>query len=49
MHLSRKQRQTQRVDPWLPRGSGEGKDGLKVWGEQMQTVCYTEKQQGPAV
>lgn len=52
MNLSMKQKQTHRQTQrlWLPRGKGEGRDGLGVWGWQMQTVIYgTVKQQGPTV
>ena len=46
--LQNKDRQTQRADV-LPKGEW-GKDGLGVWGSQMQTVTYKmDKQQGPTV
>ena len=34
VNLSMKQTdsQTYRTDLWLPRGRGEGRDGLEVWG-----------------
>ena len=32
--------QTQRTDLWLPRGGGWGRDGLRVWDQQMQTIIY---------
>ena len=43
--------QTQRTDLWLPRARGPGgRDGVGVWGLQMQTIIYImDKQQGPTV
>ena len=42
--------QTQKTDLQLPRGEGWGRDGLRVWGQQMQTIIYRmDKQQGPTV
>ena len=44
--------QTQRTDLCLPEdgGGSREKDGLGVWGQQMQTIIYrTDKQQGPTV
>ena len=32
--------QTQRTYLWLPRGREWGRDGVGVWGEQMQTITY---------
>ena len=40
--------QTQRTDLWLPRE--RERDGLGVWGQQMQTITFRiDKQQGPTI
>ena len=43
--------QTQSTDLWLPRGrGGRDRDGLGVWGWQMQNITFRmDKQQGPNV
>ena len=43
--------QTQRTDLWLPRGmGGRERNGLGVWGWQMQTTAFRmDNQQGPTV
>ena len=51
MSLSTKQKQTHRHREQAcvcPGGVGEGRDGLGVWGKEMQTDLWrTDKQQGP--
>ena len=49
MNISTKQKQTQRhreqTCGWQGRG---GKEGLRVWDQQMQTIIHRmDKQQGP--
>ena len=42
--------QKQRTDLWLPRVRGQGRDGVGVWGQQMQIVIYRmDEQQGAPV
>ena len=43
--------QTQGSDLWLPKGRvGRERDGLGIWGWQMQTITSRmDKQQGPNV
>ena len=37
-------------DLWLPRRGEWEREGLGVWGQQMQTIMYRmDKQQGPTV
>ena len=51
MKLSMKQKQTHRHrDQTCGYQGGGGRDGLGVWGQQMQTIIYRmDKQQGPTV
>ena len=53
MNLSMKQKQIHRhrvQTCGCQGGGGQGKDGLGVWGEQMQTITYRmDKQKGPTV
>ena len=53
MNLPMKQKQTQghREQKVVAKGEeDQGRDGLGVWGEQMQTTMYRmDKQQGPTV
>ena len=42
--------QTQRADLWLPTGGGRERDGLGVWGWQIQAITFRmDKPQGPNV
>ena len=53
MNLSTKRKQTHRhrgQTCGCQGGAGWGREGLGVWGEQMQTIMYRmDKQQGPTV
>ena len=50
LNLSTRQKQSHRHREQTCEQSGEGKDGLGVWGWQMQTIIYRmDKQQGPTV
>ena len=53
MNLSTEQKQTHRHKEQTcgcRREGGQGRDGLGVWGQQMQTIIYRmDKQQGPMV
>ena len=53
MNLSTKQKQTHRQREQTGGCPGEGgreRDGLVIWGWQMQTITFRmDKQQGPAV
>ena len=50
VNLSTKEKQTQRTDLELPRWGVQGRDGLGVWDEQMQTIIYRmDKKQSPTI
>ena len=53
MNISTKQKQTHRRREQTcgcQGGGGWGRDGVGVWGQQMQTSIYRmDKQQGPTV
>ena len=53
MNLSMKQKQNhgyREQTGGYQGGGGWGRDGLGVWGQQMQTIIYRmDKQQGPTV
>ena len=40
--LKNESAQTERADLWLPRGRGWGREGVGVWGQQMQTSVYKD-------
>ena len=42
--------QTQRADLWLPRQTGWGGKGLRIWDYQLQIIIYgMDKQQDPTL
>ena len=51
MNTSKKQKQTHRhKEQTYGCQGGEGREGLGVWDQQMQTIIYRmDKQQGPTV
>ena len=53
MNISMKQKQTHRHREQTcgcQGGEAQGRDGLGVWDQQMQTIIYKmDKQQGPTV
>ena len=51
MNISMKEKQTHRykLTCGCQEGGGLGRDGVGVWGQQMQTIIYRMDKQGPTI